>query len=173
MDFHLPARFARARIAAIAMTMLPMPMTTLAAIPAPASAPAALGPAAATSAQSVDELRTGCGGGITGGASGVVLRRDGELSSWRRSRSAALQSVVVGKDAAAAERIFRRASQRGFQKLSFHGAGNLTCWIEQTKNGVVHRVQWGDPADAPPLATELYEAVQKLQRRLSRPDPPH
>jgi hypothetical protein len=173
MQLHFPAAFAPARILCMAIAMVAASIAAAGDARADADASAATGPVELTGTQLVDELRTGCGGGVTGGASGLVLKRDGELSSWRRSGNAAMQSVVVGRDAAAAERLFRRASKRGFRKLSFHGAGNLTCWIEQQTNGAVHRVQWGDPANAPPLAVELYEAVQKLQRRLSGPAAPH
>ncbi len=173
MQLHFPASFARARIVSIAIAMVAAAIGAAANAGANAEGAAAKGPVEVTATQLLDEIRTGCGGGVTGGASGLVLKRNGELSSWRRSGSAAMQSIVLGKDATAAERLFRRASKRGFQKLSFNGAGNLTCWIEQEQGGVVHRVQWGDPAQAPPLAAELYEAVRNLQRKLSGPAAPH
>ena len=116
------------------------------------------------------ELRTGCGGGITGGASGLALTRDGQLSSWRREGagpSRPVRSQVIGTDAEAAARLFERARAGGFNTLVFHKAGNRTCWIELTMSGTTHGVYWVEPECAPTLAVELHDALDEVRRGLS------
>ncbi len=116
------------------------------------------------------ELRTGCGGGITGGASGLALTRDGHLSNWRHERAGPtrpIRSLAIGTDAEAAVRLFERAIAGGFNTLVFHEAGNRTCWVELTMSGATHGVYWVEPQRAPALAVELHEALDALRRGMS------
>lgn len=127
-------------------------------------------PASPATVPEAGELRTGCGGGITGGASGLALKRDGQLSSWRRERAGSsrpIRSLAIGTDADAAVRLFERAIAGDFNTLVFREAGNRTCWVELTMNGATHGVYWVEPKRAPALAVELYDGLDAVRRGLS------
>ena len=121
------------------------------------------------SAMAADEIRCGCGGGLTGGGSGVVLARDGRLWNWQRARSESdlKRGPLIGTDPQAARQIFDRARLGGFQSIHYQHSGNMTCWVELSEDGQTHGVYWSDPSGAPSLALALSEALKKLQRDLT------
>ncbi len=127
-------------------------------------------------AMDFDALRSGCGGGVTGGSSGVLLSRDGRLWGWKRDSagSAIKLGPVIGVDAAAATRLFGQALSEEFKLIRYRQMGSRTCWVQISGLGdsaVVeaprHGVYWTDPQNAPALALGLFEALEKLRRDLT------
>jgi hypothetical protein len=118
------------------------------------------------SAMADDEIRSGCGGGITGGSAGVALSREGHLWNWQRSRadSGPKRGPLVGTHTQAAIQLFERAKLGGFPLIQYRQSGNMTCWVELSEDGNTHGVYWSDPSTAPSLAVDLFDALQKLQR---------
>lgn len=108
-------------------------------------------PAAPAAAQPADAIERFCGGGVTGGGSGLRVLPDGSAFALRRARAGApLEAVPIPRQGPSYAEILALLEAAGFERLASAPPGNLTCSLTLRREGRVHSVTW--PAGAPPAS---------------------
>lgn len=128
-------------------------------------APAAiLGPPPGLAVQAApDTLYSGCGGGYTGGGSGLVIASSGTIGRWRRSRAGQPRAIVrAWTDTAGAARVFRAAQAARFRTVPPGKVSNWTCHFRLVDGDGTHEVPYS--GTLPPALRELDSLVQALGR---------
>ena len=117
-----------------------------------------------------DSLMYGCGGGVTGGGSGVIITSGGGIGRWRRSGPAPGPREVqsAGTDSAAAAEVFGQLERLDFRSIDHDVPGNWTCFLTLTDAGGTHGVAW--PGPTPPPALRRLEGLIRRLDSLSRED---
>jgi hypothetical protein len=112
-----------------------------------------------------DSLDTGCGGGETGGGSGLSITSDGQVASWRRAGPAPGPRVIrkTWADTARASRIFRALHDAGFRSLPHGKPSNWTCFFTLSDAQGTHEVLFQKPG-LPKALVELDSLIQVLAR---------
>ena len=109
-----------------------------------------------------------CGGGFTGGSSGIRIHRDGRIFDMRQnSYDMPAEELFIGRDADAAARLFALAESNGFLATRLDRHENWTCSITYRSPAKKHRVQCGGScANAPGPVAELSDELNKLNRKI-------
>lgn len=130
------------------------------ASPAPAAAQQPID-ASANAAQADEGVVTAaCGGGVTGGSSGVTLRSDHHVISWEKATAGAARTETdLGGDDTFFADILRRLQAAGFANINYNHAADLTCSL--TADG--HTVAWpqGDP-NAPAKVLAIHDLLMSV-----------
>jgi hypothetical protein len=115
----------------------------------PSAAPAATQYATDSSSSSREHSEEGavtasCGGGVTGGSSGVTLRSDHHVITWEKATANATRTETdLGGDDTFFADIHQNLQTGGFANINYDQPADMTCSL--TAGG--HTVSWqpGDP----------------------------
>jgi len=109
-------------------------------------------------------VSSGCSGGFTGGGSGVVVHRNGEIHRWfQPTYRDPVEQSFVRLDLAAARELFAELDRINFTAIRYNKHGNMTCRVTLRQGDSTHDVEWppGDPG-APSEVAALVSRMEKL-----------
>ncbi len=111
-----------------------------------------------------DTVYSGCGGGKTGGGSGLVVASSGSIARWRRSRAGQPRTIVATwVDTAGAARVLRAVHAARFRSISPGKPSNWTCFFRLVDPAGTHEVPYQWP-NVPAALRELDSLFQVLAR---------
>ncbi len=113
-----------------------------------------------------ESLSYGCSGGFTGGGSGVVVQRDGEIHRWSRpTYGDPVEQSFIRIDRAAARDLFAWVVRINFASIRYSKPSNMTCHVTLRQGGSTHAVAWppGDP-DVPSQVVALASRIEQIAR---------
>lgn len=111
-----------------------------------------------------DYIRFGAGGGITGYASGFIIKNNGDLFKWSRTVAGNYSEEFVKRLASKkVNEALDKLKESDFTKISLNDPGNMTYSIEFSQKGKKHEVSWGGSA-VPPKVADLYGYLSELSK---------
>ena len=112
----------------------------------------------------VASILAACTGGVTGGGSGVLVRRDGGIFRWRLSTARARpEETFVRTEPAVAARLFARLDEIGFGKINYSRPSNITCALARSDASGTHEVAWRvRDAEAPAAVLAVHAEIGAL-----------
>jgi hypothetical protein len=118
-------------------------------VPAPQGEPPAFGGTA---------ISASCGGGFTGGRTGVTITADDHVVRWTQATAGAQKAETdLGPNPALAADIRGRLERVRFAEIQFNEVGNMTCSLSAGDHSVSW--PWGD-ARAPSGVVEIHGLVR-------------
>ncbi|HEU5040425.1 MAG TPA: hypothetical protein VFT84_06375 [Gemmatimonadales bacterium] len=115
-----------------------------------------------------DTVYSGCGGGITGGGSGLVVASSGWISRWRRTRAGGPRTIVgTWADSAGAAHLFRAIRATRFRSVPPGKPSNWTCFFRLVDSAGAYEVPYS--SGLPPALREVDSLIQVLDRYAREP----
>ncbi len=112
-----------------------------------------------------ESLTAWCGGGFTGGGSGMRIAGDGAVTRLARTTAAApLALSPLGQDQAAFRRWSAALEAAGFAALRLNQPGNMTCSLVLETGAARHAVAWPGitaPAGLPAPVVTVFEELRR------------
>jgi hypothetical protein len=119
-----------------------------------------VGCASTGSSSRIERITLGSGGGISGMQSGFRIERSGMIEEWEMHAGATRIRATAKYPASSVRRFFTRAEELRLDTLRIDEPGNMTWWLELSRDGTSTRLRWTNRERLPAEVASLVDDMQ-------------